>query len=150
MKKTLLLLSTLSFCAISFASPVQTNQAPAQEQALAEWVKEKKSIDEIVINSEKFNKNMKPYEGIACARHLKNDEYSLFVHPNAEKVKEKKVSGESKKVVEKFFASVKNKPIGEPSAVSYVYEGKSKKAEVYRINNEDVCLAFWVVPAAKP
>jgi hypothetical protein len=143
MKKITLVLLAASFSAMSLAN---TATAPAQEQALAQWVKEKQSIDQIVKNAKDFNKKMNPNEGIGCIHKADDGKYVTTVNPDPKKMEHPAMTPEMQKISDQLQAELKDKPAGEAVRLkNYEFEGKKKEGVAYRIDDRDICMAFWVV-----
>jgi len=141
MKKIALFLSTVCFSAVALANAAAM---PAQEQALAQWVKEKQPIEQVVKNANEFNKNMNPYEGIGCVHEQDNGKYVTTANPDPKKMQHPEMTPALQKTLDQILASLKGKAVGESAKLDYELEGKKKEGVAYRIDDRDICMAFWV------
>jgi hypothetical protein len=136
----------LTTCILSLLFVAAVATPPSQEEALALWVKNKLTIDQIIKNANQLNKNMNPYEGIACSKIAGNYKYELMVHPDQQKMASAKTPAEeSKNLLHRFEVETEDKSLREAVEVDYTYEGRAKKGIVYRIDPQHICVAFWVV-----
>ena len=119
---------------------------PTQDQALQEWMTNKLTTEQIIKNANTFNQKMDPHEGIACVEITGNYQYLMTAHPNpARMVHPNILPEESRVVIHRFMVETELKPYRVSVPVKYVFGGKTKAAVIYRLDDKNLCTAFWVL-----
>ncbi len=66
------------------------------------------------------------------------------------KMEHPEMTPEMQKISDQLQAELKGKPAGEAVWLkNYEFEGKKKEGVAYRIDDRDICMAFWVIATDK-